>query len=79
MYGFELLGVALHCEWNFGQHLVEARAEALRRFGVMAKVGNAVWGMESRILSITAHSLVDSVISYGLATAGGGWEESGAG
>ena len=34
--------------------------------------------MVSRILSISAHSLMESVVSYGLATTGEGWEENGA-
>ena len=69
----------LDYEWSSNQHLTEAKAKATRRFSVLTKVGNAAWGMERRILSITAHSLVESVISYGLATAGTRWEERGAG
>ena len=79
VYSFKLLGVVLDCEWNFGQHLAEAKAAAVRRFGVLTEAGNALRGMETRTLSITGHSLVDSVIIYGLAAAGRGWEENGAG
>ena len=75
---FKLLGVILDNEWKFDQHREEAKAKARKRFVVLTKVGNAVWGMESRILSVTAHSLVESVVSYGLATTGKGWDESGA-
>ena len=46
-YSFKLLGVALDCKRNFGQHLIEARAKACRRFRVLTKVGDAAWGMES--------------------------------
>ena len=76
---FKLLGVVLESEWEFEQHLEEAKVHAMKRWAVQNKVGNAVWGMGSRILSVTAHSLVGSVVSYGLATTGKGWEEGGAG
>ena len=74
---FKLLGVVLGSKWKFEQHLEEAKAKAMERLAALTEVGNAVWGMESRILSATAHSLVESVVSYGLATTGKGWGNEG--
>ena len=72
VYSLKLLGAALYCEWSSVQHLVEARAETQERFRALTKVGNTVWGAESRILSVTAHSLLESAVSHGLAITGTG-------
>ena len=35
------------------------------------KVSNTSWGLETRILAMTTHALMESVAHYGLATFGG--------
>ena len=41
-----------------------------RRLGILREVSNATWGLETRILAITTHSLIESVKKYGLGTFG---------
>ena len=38
--------------------------------GIMTRVGNSRWGLECRILTITAHALIESMVSYGLTVTG---------
>ena len=40
------------------------------RRAILRKVGGTSWGLENRILTTTAHALVESVINYGLTIAG---------
>ena len=37
---------------------------------ILEKVGSAKWGLENRVLTITAHALLDSPIGYGLTVTG---------
>ena len=46
------------------------KTKAIRRYNIIRRVANAKWGLESRILAVTTHSLVESVINYGLAIIG---------
>ena len=63
--------MALDCHWSFEEQLKELKAKAKRRLVIISKVANTIWGLESRILAITTHSLVESVANYGLASFGG--------
>ena len=69
-FSFRLLGIILDCQWSFREHVTGLRAKAIKRLGIFNRVGNTTWGLESRILAITAHSLVESVVGYGLAVYG---------
>ena len=69
-YSFRLLGVVVDCGWRFHQHFVELQSKLARRPQAMRKVSGTVWGLESRILAVTAHALLGSVVGYGLATTG---------
>ena len=69
-YCFRLLGVILDHHWTFAEHIKELKAKAKRRLVILNKVGNTNWGFESRIMSITTHSLIESVTNYGLASFG---------
>ena len=69
-YCYRLLGVILDCHWAFEEHLKVLKTKAERRQAILRRVSNTRWGLETRILSITTHSLVESVVSYGLATYG---------
>ena len=40
------------------------------RSSIMAKVGNSKWGLENRILTTTAHALLESLVNYGLTVTG---------
>ena len=46
------------------------RSKAIRRRNIIRRVANSKWGLESRILAITTHALVESVINYGLTLTG---------
>ena len=37
---------------------------------MLRKVSNATWGLENRVLTITVHALVESVLGYGLSLTG---------
>ena len=41
-----------------------------KRKGVLAKVNNSRWGLENRVLAITVHSLIESILRYGLTVTG---------
>ena len=69
-YCFRLLGVVLDCHWTFEEHIKELKATAKRRLVILNRVGNTNWGLESRIMAITTHSLIESVTNYGLASFG---------
>ena len=70
-YSFKLLGVVLDCHWNFRAHFEEVRKKAAKRIHIIQRVSGTVWGMESRILAVSTHALVESVVNYGFATTGG--------
>ena len=70
VFSFKLLGVIIDCGWTFRQHFVELRGRLVRRLQALRKVSGAVWGLENRILAVTAHALIESIIGYGMATTG---------
>ena len=70
VHSFRLLGVVVDCGWTFHQHFMEIRTKLAKRLQAMRKVSGTVWGLESRILAVTVHALLESVVGYGLATAG---------
>ena len=70
VYSFKLLRVILDCGWIFHQHFQELRGKLVERLQAMRKVSGAAWGLECRILAITTHALIESVVGYGLATTG---------
>ena len=37
---------------------------------VFQKVSNSVWGLENRVLTISAHALIESLLNYGLTITG---------
>ena len=45
--------------------------------GIHRKVSNASCGLETRILAITTHALIESAVNCGLATFGGRVTEKG--
>ena len=63
IYSYRLLGVELDCHWAFVEHLRVLKAKAERRLTILRKVSNALWGLETRVLSITTHSLIESVVN----------------
>ena len=48
----------------------EMYKKAVRRMAIINKVAHTKWGMESRILTVTTHALVESLVNYGLAVTG---------
>ena len=44
--------------------------KATKRLQIVKRVSGTVWGMEARILAISTHALIESVVNYGLATTG---------
>ena len=69
-YSFRLLGMVIDCHWVFEEHIRDMRSRAVKRLAVLGRVANTNWGLENRILSITTHSLVESLINYGSAVYG---------
>ena len=69
-YNFKLLAVMLDCQWAFEEHIQEVRKEAIKRLFVLHRVATTTWGLETRILSITTHALLESVVNYGLSSYG---------
>ena len=69
-FSFRLLGIIVDCQWAFREHLQNVRSKAIRRYNIIKRVANTSWGLEGRILAITTHSLMESVINYGLAIMG---------
>ena len=61
-FSFRLLGIIIDCQWAFNEHVEGLMAKAAKRMGILNRIGNTTWGLESRILSITTHSLVESVV-----------------
>ena len=47
------------------------RKKAAERIHIIRRASGTVWGMESRILAVSTHALVESVANSGLATTGG--------
>ena len=70
-YSFKLLGVILGCNWTFHQHFLELRGRLIKRLQALRKASSTIWGLECRILAVTTHALLESIICYGLATTGG--------
>ena len=70
-YSFRLLGVILDCHWHFREHFRELQKKAVKRLHIVKRVAGTVWGMESRILAVTVHALIESIVGYGLACTGG--------
>ena len=73
VYSSKLLGIILDGNWNFGGQLSKMRSKIATILQVLAKVGNTMWELESRILSIMTHALIESIVCYGLATTGSRW------
>ena len=67
---FRLLGVVLDCQWVFGEHAASLKTKATKRVGIVNRAGNTTWGLESRILTITVHALIESLFNYGLTVTG---------
>ena len=67
---FRLLGMKLDCRRTFREHLKDAREKLRVRRGVLGKVSNTAWGLETRALTTTAHALIESPITYGLTATG---------
>ena len=49
---------------------LQTKKEAARLLTILNRVGNSIWGLESRILAITTHSLPESLAGCGLAVTG---------
>ena len=69
-YSFKLLGIILDCHWAFEEHVKEMSNKVAKRLSVISRVASTAWGLECRVLSISAHALLGSVINYGLAVYG---------
>ena len=50
----------------FDEHIRGLHSKATKKLSALNRVASSVWGFESRILSITVHALVESVVNYGL-------------
>ena len=69
-HSFKFLGVVLDCHWHFREHLQEMKKKAIKRLHIVKRVAGTVWGMESRILAVSTHALIESIVGYGLAITG---------
>ena len=67
---FKLLGLTLDSQWAFHGHHTGLLKKLRVRSAVLRKVSNTKWGLENRILTITVHALIESVIGYGLSLTG---------
>ena len=67
---FKLLGLVLDQVWSFGGHMNDTQRKMKLRTAILQKVSNSVWGLENRILTITVHALLESIINYGLTVIG---------
>ena len=65
-----MLGVILGCRWHFREHFGEVQKKATKRLQIVRRVSGTIWGMESRILAISTHAPIESVVNYGLAVTG---------
>ena len=62
--------MVLDFTWIFEEHVRDLKTKTIRRLAILNKVSNTSWGLEARILGITTHALIESVVNYGLATVG---------
>ena len=54
----------------FEDHAKALKAKALKRSTIRNKVSSTHWVLESRILDITSHALIESAVNYGPAACG---------
>ena len=66
----KLLGLKLDSQWSFHQHMEEMQDKLGLRSEIAAKVGNSTWRLENRVMTTTAHTLIESLINYGLNVTG---------
>ena len=67
---FKLLGLTLDNQWASHGHQESLLKKLRKRMAVLRKASNATWGLGNRVLTMTAHDLVESVIGYGLTLTG---------
>ena len=58
-------GLQLDYVWTFRDHMTEARRKLRVRQTVLNKASNAKWGLGNRILTTTAHALIESPLNHG--------------
>ena len=73
---FKLLGIHLDRKWTFQDHTKEVQRKLRTRQAIIGRVGNTGWGLENRVLTTTAHALVESVLNYGLTITGSAMHET---
>ena len=66
----QLVGLRLDGLWAFHDYMREVQNKARIRTGVISKVGNSRWGLETKVLTITVHVLIESLLNNGLTVAG---------
>ena len=64
------LGMILANTWSFKEHNDQLHRRAQQRLHTLRKASNSNWGLGNRVLTITAHALVESLLSYGSTTYG---------
>ena len=67
-HSFKLLGVTLDCHWHFREHFHEVQKKAAGRLQIVRRAGGAISGMERRVVAISSHALVETIVDYGRAT-----------
>ena len=69
-FSFKLLGIVIDCHWACEEHIRDIRKRAAQRLAALNRVAHITVGLESRVRLITTHSLIESLINYGLAVYG---------
>ena len=67
---FRLLCLQLDEHWSIGGHIAEVQKKMRARMSILRRLSGLNWGLETRILTITAHALMESVIGCGLTMTG---------
>ena len=61
-----LLGLQLDEHWSFRSHIEDVRQKMRGRMTILRRLSSLNWGLETRVLAITAHAVMESLIGYGL-------------
>ena len=67
---FRLLGLQLDEHWSSRSHIEEVKKKTGVRLTILRRLSGLNRGPETRILAITEHALMESVIGYGLTNTG---------
>ena len=62
---FQLWGLRLGGGWAFNGHMKEAQKNLRIRAAILQKVSKSEWGLEGRIVAVTARAPIVSLANYG--------------